>query len=96
MKKEELLQLLRPLIKECIKEVIFEDGVISTVVNEALKVRMPEQTMVTEARISNQMRAMQQQVVQQPTAQPVKRKIPQRAGDAADFNPFSGTRPISN
>jgi hypothetical protein len=95
MKKEELLQLLRPLIKECIKEVIFEDGVISTVVNEALKVRMPEQTMVTEAKFPNPMRAIQQ-THQQQQAEPLKkRKIPQRAGDAADFNPFSGTRPIS-
>jgi len=92
MKKEELVQLLKPIIKECIKEVIFEDGVISTVVNEALKVKAP--TMVTESKFVNPMRGMQQ-AQQQNSAPPVKRKIPQRAGEASDFNPFSGTRPIS-
>ena len=92
MKKEELVQLLRPIIKECIKEVIFEDGVISTVVNEALKIKAP--SMVTEAKFANPMRAIQQ-AQQQHTEPLTKRKIPQRAGDAADFNPFSGTRPIS-
>ena len=93
MKKEELVQLLRPIIKECIKEVIFEDGVISTVVNEALKIKAP--TMVTEAKFANPMRAIQQTHQQQQAEPLTKRKIPQRAGDAADFNPFSGTRPIS-
>lgn len=34
MKKSELKQVLRPLIKECIKEVIFEEGVLSNIVAE--------------------------------------------------------------
>ena len=34
MKKSELKQVLRPLIKECIKEVIFEEGVLSNIVSE--------------------------------------------------------------
>jgi|TARA_Y100000310_G_scaffold290732_1_gene318157 hypothetical protein len=34
MKKSELKQILRPLIKECIKEVIFEEGVLSNIVSE--------------------------------------------------------------
>ena len=29
MKKNELQKILKPLIKECIKEVIFEEGVLS-------------------------------------------------------------------
>ena len=34
MKKEELRQILKPLIKECIKEVIFEEGVLSNIITE--------------------------------------------------------------
>ena len=34
MKKEQLKTVLKPLIKECIKEVIFEDGTLSTIISE--------------------------------------------------------------
>ena len=34
MKKDELKQVLKPLIKECIREVIFEDGVLSGIITE--------------------------------------------------------------
>ena len=34
MKKEELKKVLKPLIKECIKEVMFEDGTLSTIIAE--------------------------------------------------------------
>ena len=37
MKKNELKKILRPLIKECIKEVIFEDGTLSTIISEVLR-----------------------------------------------------------
>ena len=34
MKKSEFKEILKPLIKECIKEVIFEDGVLSGLITE--------------------------------------------------------------
>ena len=34
MKKQELQKILKPLIKECIKEVIFEEGVLSGLIKE--------------------------------------------------------------
>jgi hypothetical protein len=34
MKKQELQKILKPLIKECIKEVIFEEGVLSNLIKE--------------------------------------------------------------
>ena len=37
MNKEALKKTLRPLIKECIKEVIFEDGVLSGIIAEVVK-----------------------------------------------------------
>tara|TARA_R110000851_G_scaffold111896_1_gene235719 strand:- start:88 stop:519 length:432 start_codon:yes stop_codon:yes gene_type:complete len=37
MKKNELQKILKPLIKECIKEVIFEDGVLSGLISEVVQ-----------------------------------------------------------
>ena len=37
MNKKELKQILEPLIKECIKEVIFEGGTISSIISEVVK-----------------------------------------------------------
>ena len=37
MNKTELKKILRPLIKECIREVIFEDGTLSTIISEVVK-----------------------------------------------------------
>jgi len=37
VKKNELKTILRPLIKECIKEVIFEDGTLSGIITEVAK-----------------------------------------------------------
>ena len=37
MNKNELKKILRPLIKECIKEVIFEEGTLSTIISEVMK-----------------------------------------------------------
>ena len=37
MNKNQLRKILKPLIKECIKEVIFEDGTLSTIISEVVK-----------------------------------------------------------
>ena len=37
MNKKELKAALKPLIKECIKEVMFEEGVLSSVIQEVVK-----------------------------------------------------------
>ena len=47
MKNEELKQVLKPLIKQCIKEVIFDDGVLSGIITEIVKGLHP-QTLVSE------------------------------------------------
>lgn len=36
MNKKELTRVLKPLIKDCIKEVIFEEGVLSGLINEVV------------------------------------------------------------
>ena len=37
MKKSELKKILKPLVKECIKEVMFEDGVLSGIITEVAR-----------------------------------------------------------
>ena len=37
MKKSQLKQILKPLITECIKEVMFEDGVLSGIISEVAR-----------------------------------------------------------
>jgi len=37
VKKSELKTVLRPLIKECVKEVMFEDGVLSGLISEVVQ-----------------------------------------------------------
>ena len=37
MKKSELKTVLRPLIKECVKEIMFEDGILSGLVSEVVQ-----------------------------------------------------------
>ena len=46
MKKSELRQVLKPLIKECIKEVIFEEGVLSNLIKEVAVGIGSQQTIV--------------------------------------------------
>ena len=38
MKKNDLKQLIKPLVKECIHEVLLEEGLLSNVVAEVAKV----------------------------------------------------------
>ena len=37
MKKDELKKLIKPLVKECIHEVLLEEGLLSSVVSEVAK-----------------------------------------------------------
>jgi len=46
MKKNEFKKILKPLIKECIKEVIFEEGVLSNLIKEVAVGIGSQQTIV--------------------------------------------------
>jgi len=37
MKRNQLIKILKPLIKECVKEVIFEDGTLSGIITEVVQ-----------------------------------------------------------
>lgn len=51
MNKTELKKILKPLIKQCIKEVIFEDGTLSNIVSEVAK-GLGSATVISESRPS--------------------------------------------
>lgn len=46
MKQDELKKVLKPLIKQCIKEVIFEEGVLSGLISEVVQGLGGQQTIV--------------------------------------------------
>ena len=46
MNKDHLKKIIKPMIKECIKEVIFEEGTLSTIISEVIK--GTNQTVITE------------------------------------------------
>lgn len=43
MKKSDLKQLIKPLVKECIHEVLIEEGLLSNVVSEVAKGMRPQE-----------------------------------------------------
>ena len=51
MKSEDLRKILKPLIKQCIKEVIFEEGYVSKIVSETI-VGMKNSEIIVEKKIS--------------------------------------------
>lgn len=104
MKKEELKKMLRPLIKECIREVIFEDGSLSTIISEVMKTN-PQQPVIQE-RESNPGQVKfespekaNQRLQERTEAQKQKRKalldsIGRDAYNGVDL--FEGVEPLSN
>lgn len=53
MKKSDLKNLVKPIVKECIREMVLEEGVLSSLIKEVLKAQ-PPQAIVKEARFSAQ------------------------------------------
>ena len=54
MNKNELKKILKPLIKECIKEVVFEEGTLSTIISEVLRGTSQSQPIVEVKQKNNQ------------------------------------------
>ena len=63
MKKSELKTLLKPIIKQCVQEALFEDGVLSNIISEVVKGLGTPQQLVVEQRQNNdeEMRRLQQE-----------------------------------
>ena len=96
MNKNELKKVLKPLIKECIKEVIFEDGTLSSIVSEVAQ-GLGKQTIV-----ENKQRFPTKQKPQYETDEQAKERLDAKrkkmmeaiGGDSYNgVNLFEGTTP---
>ena len=100
MNKTELKKILRPLIKECIKEVIFEEGALSTIISEVVK--GTSQTLVQESipkvRLESNDEARQRRESRQKVINENQKKLLDSIGRDAynGVNLFEGTSPLSN
>ena len=100
MNKTELKKILRPLIKECIKEVIFEEGALSTIISEVVK--GTSQTLVQESKprvkLESEADARQRRESKKKVIQERQKKLLDSIGRDAynGVDLFEGTTPLSN
>ena len=100
MNKTELKKILRPLIKECIKEVIFEEGALSTIISEVVK--GTSQTLVQESKprvkLESEADARQRRESKKKVIQERQKKLLDSIGRDAykGVELFEGTTPLSN
>ena len=108
MKKSELKTALRPLIKECVKEVMFEDGILSGLISEVVQglggqvlsenTTAPRQTapqQQNDAEIARQQQVAKMKAMEQ-AAQTRKRMSEAIGKDAyGGVDLFEGTTPAS-
>ena len=102
MKKKELQEVLKPLIKQCIKEVIFEEGVISGIIKE-VAVGIGSQTIVETRQIAPQTQAAQierQPIQDHQLQQEIRAEMDnkrKRLEEAVGIGSvFEGTQPLSS
>jgi len=99
MTKKDFKRILKPLIKECIKEVIFEEGVLSTVITEVVKSTRPVNSPQPTFQMEQKQQVNQQEqrgLLQERRKAELERK--RKLLDAAGFGEvdiFEGTTPIS-
>ena len=103
MNKTELKKMLRPLIKECIKEVIFEEGTLSTIISEVMiGTSQHQQPLMQENKQRVQLESDEQanrRLQERAEAEKQRRKalldsIGHGAYNGVDL--FEGTTPLSN
>tara|TARA_R110001583_G_scaffold6954_1_gene34756 strand:+ start:98 stop:526 length:429 start_codon:yes stop_codon:yes gene_type:complete len=101
MKKSQLRQILKPIVKECINEVLIEQGLLSNIISEVVRGLQPihtqpsvptpnEELKFQKQQLDKQHQELEHQKQQQLKEQ--KRKILNAAGFGTDV--FAGTEPI--
>jgi hypothetical protein len=108
VKKSELKTVLRPLIKECVKEVMFEDGILSGLISEVVQGLggqvITENTVAPRQKVPAQQNnaeiARQQQVAKikaMEQAAQTRKKMSEAIGKGAygGVDLFEGTTPAS-
>jgi len=95
MKKSDLKQLIKPLVKECIHEVLLEEGLLSNVVAEVAKGM--QGNLITESRApSPPPRAKDPEIANAKIAEQRKKLMGALNADAYNnVNLFEGTEPMS-
>lgn len=93
MKKSDLKQLIKPLVKECIHEVLLEEGLLSSVVSEVAKGLQP-QGLVVEAHTAPTQPLPSKQ--RSPDAAQQRKKLLDAIGKDSfnGVNLFEGTTPV--
>ena len=102
MNKDDLRKVLKPLIKECIKEVIFEEGTLSTIISEV--VTGLDKPMVVEAKKPRQQQFETEEQAKERLekrrlmeTQKRKKLLDSIGGDAYNgVNLFEGTEPLQS
>jgi hypothetical protein len=102
MKKSELKKLIKPIVKECIAEMLLEEGMLSSLISEVLQ---GTGATVTESRtpapkvVDERMKAQEQEVKKQMRDQieETRRKLSDSLGKEAfgGVNVFEGLEPIA-
>jgi len=107
MDKKELKRILKPLMKECVRELLMEEGMLK-VISESVEPISESRRAIIEQRESQQIESMNKTypagaLLQDP--QETKRKIEEnrkrmldeigRSGYLNGVNPFEGTQPLS-
>jgi len=101
MKKSQLKATLKPIVKECITEVLLEQGLLSNIISEVVKGLGPIHTQPTVSTSRHddlfqqeqlQEQRMQLEAERQQQLKEQKRKLLDAAGFGTDV--FAGTEPI--
>ena len=98
MKKSQLKRVIKPIVEECINEVLLEKGLLSSIISEVVKGIQPlQQSPVQQRPVMQENKLMQQQrqELQEQKYEMMKeqkRKLLNAAGFGVDV--FSGTEPI--
>lgn len=108
MKKSQLKRVIKPIVEECLNEVLLEKGLLSSIISEVVKGIQPvanpwkSDSIIEEQRILNQTSATNNKLMQQQRQEleeqkyqmmkEQKRKLLDAAGFKTDV--FAGTQPI--
>ena len=98
MKKSQLKRVIKPIVEECLNEVLLEKGLLSSIISEVVKGIQPLQQSPVQQRpvmqenklMQQQRQELQEQKYEMMKAQ--KRKLLDAAGFGVDV--FAGTQPI--
>ena len=98
MKKDDLKRIIKPLVKECINEVLLEEGVLSNIVSEvALGMGASQQVMVESAPRTTPQAQVSTPAQNNAAATQRRKKLMDAIGNDAynGVNLFENTKPLS-